>query len=223
MIEDEIFKRYLLDYSKLSKYGFVFKNNFWILEKKILNNSFLITIRIIEEKVYGTVVDLDTDFEYTAFRVNDSVGEFSSKVRDLFIDILMDIREKCFNIKMFVSNQANRIGKLIYDKYGDLPYYEWESTPDTGVFKHNVTKKWYGIVMNVKRDKLSSGEDYVDVLNVKIDEKKVKELLQEDYFYPAYHMNKKHWISIILDNSVDDKEIIDLIAESYSYASNNKR
>lgn len=220
MIEDEMFKRYVPDYSRFNEYGFVFKNNCWIFEKLILNDSFRIVIRVIDDRVNGKVIDLDSDFEYTAFRVNDGVGEFSSKIRELFTDTLLDIREKCFNIKLFVSNQANRIGELIYNKYGDLPYYEWDSTPDTGVFKHKITKKWYGIVMNVKRCKISSGDDLVDVLNVKIDAEKVKILLQNDYFYPAYHMNKKYWISVILDDSVNDDEIMNLVDESYLYASN---
>lgn len=32
---------------------------------------------------------------------------------------------------------------------------------------------------------------------------------------PAYHMNKTHWNSIILDGTVPDKEIKRMIAESY--------
>lgn len=32
---------------------------------------------------------------------------------------------------------------------------------------------------------------------------------------PAYHMNKQHWISIILDGSINNNEIHNLIAESY--------
>lgn len=223
MIEDDLFRRYLIDYSKLSDYGFILRNNCWIFEKKILNNSFLIIVSIVKDKVSGKVVDLDSDFEYTSFRINNCTGEFSNKVKDIFIETLMDIRDKCFFIKMFVSDQANRIGKLVYDKYGDLPSYEWDSTPDTGVFKHKITKKWYGIIMNVKRCKITCGDDLIDVLNVKIDEEKVKRLIEEDYFYPAYHMNKKYWISIILDNSICDEQIMELINESYLYASNNKK
>ena len=36
---------------------------------------------------------------------------------------------------------------------------------------------------------------------------------------PAYHMNKKHWISIILDGGVPDDEIKNLITESYALCS----
>ena len=33
---------------------------------------------------------------------------------------------------------------------------------------------------------------------------------------PAYHMNKKHWISIILDGSMTDEEVGRLIGDSYA-------
>lgn len=32
---------------------------------------------------------------------------------------------------------------------------------------------------------------------------------------PAYHMNKRHWVSVILDGSIEDAEIRRLIGESY--------
>ena len=32
---------------------------------------------------------------------------------------------------------------------------------------------------------------------------------------PAYHMNKRHWIGIVLDGSMTADQIFDLIAESY--------
>ena len=36
-----------------------------------------------------------------------------------------------------------------------------------------------------------------------------------DAVLPAYHMNKKHWITIVIDGSMEDKEIKRFIAESY--------
>ena len=32
---------------------------------------------------------------------------------------------------------------------------------------------------------------------------------------PAYHMNKRHWVSLVLDGSMTADQIFDLIAESY--------
>ena len=222
MIESDLFKRYIPNYNKLLSYGFKLMNEEYIYEKKIINNSFLMIISIVDTNVVGKIIDLDAECEYTNFRVESDCGVFSSKVKQVFIDSLMDIRDKCFDIRMFVSLQANRIGSLIYNMYNDLPFYEWESTPDTGVFKHKETKKWYAIIMNVKKCKISFGEELVDVINLKISPEKICDLLKLEGFYPAYHMNKKYWISVILDDTVSDDVIMSLISESYCYASRKK-
>ena len=41
-------------------------------------------------------------------------------------------------------------------------------------------------------------------------------LLAQPGFVPAYHMNKEHWISIILDGSMKDVDIRRLIEESFA-------
>jgi predicted DNA-binding protein (MmcQ/YjbR family) len=53
--------------------------------------------------------------------------------------------------------------------------------------------------------------------NVKCDPEKAEEL-REAYssVIPAFHMNKKHWNSIILDGQVNAKLIREMIDDSYS-------
>ena len=222
MIERDLFKRFIPCYDKLLSYGFEIIDNEYILKKYILDNSFMIIISIINYNVIGKIIDLDVDCEYTNFRIENECGSFAGNIRKIFIDLLLDIRDKCFDNKMFVSEQANRIGLLIKDKYDDLPHYKWESTPDTGVFINKYTDKWYAIIMNVNKSKLSNGEEYVDVINIKLDSSKIVELLKLPGYYPAYHMNKKYWISIILDDTINDLNIMDLIGESYMYSSIKK-
>ena len=40
---------------------------------------------------------------------------------------------------------------------------------------------------------------------------------------PGWHMNKKHWVSIILDGSMTDEEIGRLIEDSYALTAPKKR
>lgn len=40
---------------------------------------------------------------------------------------------------------------------------------------------------------------------------------------PAYHMNKRHWISIILDGSMSDADVLSLIQDSYDLTANKRR
>lgn len=44
-----------------------------------------------------------------------------------------------------------------------------------------------------------------------------------DSVIPAYHLNKKHWNSIILDGSVPEKDIRRMICESYDLTAPKKR
>ena len=72
--------------------------------------------------------------------------------------------------------------------------------------------------MYLQRSKLQSGlAGSTDVLNVKIDKDKIPELVNKKGYFPAYHMNKKYWITMTLDETLSDDEIFSLIEESHSY------
>ena len=53
-------------------------------------------------------------------------------------------------------------------------------------------------------------------LNVKIDPN-YSDILRNtyDYIIPAYHMNKEHWNTIIIDEKVDEYLVKELIEQSY--------
>ena len=60
---------------------------------------------------------MDFEEEYTTFRIDKQTSSFALEIREKFINILKDIKEKCFISNYFISNQANRIAKYIYEKY----------------------------------------------------------------------------------------------------------
>ena len=91
------------------------------------------------------------------------------------------------------------------------------------VLRHKDNKKWYGVILKVGRDKLGFSEtDVVDVLNVKCEPLLIGSLLMKGGFFPAYHMNKDLWISILLENTVTDEEIKSLIEMSYELTKKKK-
>ena len=69
--------------------------------------------------------------------------------------------------------------------------------------------------MNINLSKLNIGNHEAEIINVKLSENKVNELLNEKGYYQAYHMNKKNWISIVLDDTLEDNKNIKLIDASY--------
>lgn len=105
-------------------------------------------------------------------------------------------------------------------KYNTNSEYLWMKSPDNAVLRNSENNKWYGIVMDVKRETLGlKGEGFTDLLNVKCSPEKIEMLLQNDYFLPAYHMNKKHWISIIIESDIPDNIVFNLLDDSYSLTS----
>ena len=218
-IENEIFKRTNVDFKKLEKYGFKKEKNDYLYEKKFLDNDFK-AIVIVNDKgvVSGKVIDLQVEEEYTNIRT-EMTGEFVNKVRDGYKDILIDIRKNCFETNYFIFEQANRINKYIKDKYNNEPEFLWDKFPGYAVYRNENNNKWYGIIMNLDLSKLDNGTGEVEIINVKLNENKIQELLKQKGFYEAYHMSKTDWISIILNDTLKDEEIISLLDESYDLIS----
>ena len=96
----------------------------------------------------------------------------------------------------------------IEDFYGikyDCPF---EDELDAWVFRHPDNKKWFALVMTIKKSKLGiDSNEYIDVVNLKCAPEIMDDLWQERGVFPAYHMNKKHWLTLCLDGSCDDETL----------------
>ena len=107
-----------------------------------------------------------------------------------------------------------------YKTEPDYPWKDWSA-----VLRHIDNNKWYGLVMEVCRDKIGlTGEGEVDILKVKCDPVLSGSLRMQPGFFPAYHMNKEKWISILLSEvSENDEMIKDLIDWSYQATAAKKK
>ena len=115
--------------------------------------------------------------------------------------------------------------EYVRKKYKSKIEYLWKSTPDADVFRHEDNQKWYGLVMDVSKDKFGlSEEGYVCALNVKTDDPMLHDILiRQDGFFPGYHMNKNSWISILLDGTVPFDRVCDMIDMSYQATASRKK
>lgn len=120
--------------------------------------------------------------------------------------------------------QRERITQYIQDTYGTEAEYLWADSPGNAIFRHPVSKKWFAAMMRVLPEKLGlTGAKALDVMDIKCSTIMIGSLLSTKGFLPAYHMNKNHWISIILDGSVPDKEIMPLLELSYDSTAPKRR
>ena len=115
----------------------------------------------------------------------------------------------------------NKVIEYVQTKYQAKIDFPWYRYPDYFVIR-NKDNKWFGIVMKVPYKKFNlNKEDLVDVLNVKIDDHGLYDIVVDNKtIFPGYHMAKHKWISILLDGSVDINKIFKLIDESYIAVSN---
>lgn len=217
-LEKEIFKSFIPDFEKLIEYGFLYKNEKYYFEKTFLNGNFKVVIEISNQnKINSMVYDVENNEEYIPLKIDFIQDAFVGKVRSNYKEILNDIAQKCFNKSNFLFPQTNRIVKTIKEKYGDEPSFLWEKSPNA-VFKNSKTNKWYGLIINIDFKKIDNKkEGEIEILNIKLDKDKIQTFLKNNSFYPAYHMNKKHWISIVLNEKIADEKIIKLLEESYQY------
>ena len=217
--EDEIFLSYSVDRAKLVPYGFKRHDDAYVFEKDFKSGAFTAVVSVDQSgNVTGKVVEKEFEDEYTQVHVDAAQGAFVSEIRSAYGDILLDIRGHCFLKQPFISQQANRIAQRIEKEYGEIADYPFSEDryKSCGVFRFKGNGKWYALVMNIERKRFENieSDDRTDVLNVKIDVSKRTELLDTKGIFPAYHMNKQKWISVILDGSLSDDYIMNLIGVS---------
>ena len=94
---------------------------------------------------------------------------------------------------------------LCLKAYGTLPDYPFEEDFVTAVLRHGDNRKWYALVMRVSRRKFGfDSNEMIDVVNLKLPTEMFGSFGAADGVYPAYHMNKLHWISVLLPDAPDD-------------------
>ena len=211
----EIFKSYQFNQEKARAFGFVESSGVWIYSCQILQSDFVMTVSITFDNVSFQVFDQETGDLYPQVHMESMRGSFVGSVREACMEILYQIRKACFDVQDFICPQTKRIVTQVQEKYGNQLEYLWEKSPDTAVLRHECNQKWYAVLMKISWDKLEKGrEGQVEAVNLKHDQ--VADLLSKNGIYPAFHMNKRYWISVVLDDTLSDKEVLELIEKSWN-------
>lgn len=111
----------------------------------------------------------------------------------------------------------DRLFEYIRKKFKSEPEKLWIRFPGYVVFRHTDNQKWFALIMDLPRYKLGlQGEDIVDVLNVKLPDPLLVDLLvQQEGCFRGYHISRGNWISILLDGTVSFEEVCRWVDESY--------
>lgn len=114
----------------------------------------------------------------------------------------------------------NELKQQLFDyaleHYGAAPDYPFSTAPDYSVLRHQDTRKWFALIMDVPRSRLGlEGEERVDILNIKCDPILSGSLRLEKGYLPAYHMHHEGWLTILLDGTVPFGDIAPLLDLSF--------
>ena len=108
------------------------------------------------------------------------------------------------------------------DTFGTSPDYPFDEDFETAVLRHGDSRKWYAIVMRVSRRKFGlESDDVTDVVNLKLPTEMFGSFDAADGVYPAYHMNKLHWISVLLPDAPND--VVQFLTNASFEATKDKR
>ena len=216
----DLFEKYRLKEESLLDYGFVKAGAEYNYSTEIMDGNFQMDVLISDGELDFQVLDLDTGEEYRQVKMESMTGEFVGQVRAACQEVLLDIRQNCFEEVGFLYEQSQRLSSYVAATYQGQLEYLWEkfsrkSTNGAAVFRHQDSKKWYGAFLTTDWSKFEKDRSgLIEVLNVKSD--RVEELIQQKGIYPAFHMNKKYWLSLPLDGTLSDQQLFDLLDTSFS-------
>lgn len=214
-IEEEVFARHKLIPDKLIAFGFTPEGDRLTYSRELSDDGMKIIVEY-NGTIGGRIIDLSLNDEYTAFRVAGSTG-YSAQIRQKYIELLADIRSHCCKNQYFKTPQAQRISDYIFETYGSVPEFLWPNIPSYAAFRQAGKKKWFAVMGSVslnKVDREAKSAQPVEVINVKVDQERIKGYLLQIGIYEAFHMNKKCWVSIILDDMLPDDAIQGMIDDS---------
>ena len=119
---------------------------------------------------------------------------------------------------------AADLQRYIEETYGAAGERLFAKDPATCVFRHQNNRKWFAVIMEISKAKLGL-QDVGDicVVNLKCDVRLIGPFRLEQGIYPAYHMSKAHWLTVLLDGTVGEDKIKFLLDMSYDLTKGERR
>ena len=209
-----------IDLKRLEKFGFKLKDNSYYYHTSLLKNQFKMCVKIsLDNSIFTELIDVETNEPYVLHLLEMKRSGYSEKVYMAYSEILERIKKECFEDEIFKTDYTNEIINYIKNKYGDELEFLWEKSPKTAVVRRKYSKKWYAVILTLSKRKLNlDSDELVEVINLHNSPEEIEKLIDNKRYFPAYHMNKKHWCTICLDGTVELKEIYKLIDISYELA-----
>ncbi len=211
-------KNQKIDYKKLITYGFIKNGEEYRFKKDIFDNQFEININIsITNDICSSyLIDKISNEEYILVDVEQSTGEFVGKVREEYKREIDTFIKNCTVSNVFKYEQTKQVIEYIRTKYGDELEFLWEKYDNNAIWRNKENQKWYGVLLTIPESKLGIDSDrIVEIIVLRFAKEEISGIIDDVVIFPGYHMNKKSWITIKLDDSLKIEKIFKFIDNSY--------
>lgn len=221
----EMFANRRLRREALAGFGFVEHDGEYIYRTEIMGGEFMMWVHIDGDGGVRTeLVDADGE-EYVLHRNEGAAGAFVGAVREAHNQVLQRIVDSCFEQDAFRQLQARRLIERVRQELGDELEFLWTKLPLAAVWRRQDSRKWYGVIMTVTREKLAGlgGEATlpVEIIDLHCRAEDMAGRLAAGA-RPGYHMNKKYWYSVVLEEEIGDELLWEWLLESRELAGRAK-
>lgn len=211
-----IFNSSLPDYNSFKNFGFTKDGGTYICKKELPDCGFYTILKVENDKLTAEVFEKSTDEKYALVDVKAAGGAFVSKIREEVQKIAEDFRSQCF----LTNDLHEKYLDFLEKEFNCKAEYPWadakrENLSDSAVFRC-PNQKWFALIMNITYKNLGfESEEKVRAVNLKADTELLDEIVDKKSVFPAYHMNKKHWITVLLTAVTDFEKLKKLTQRSY--------
>ena len=209
-----------INFKKLKEFGFELIDNSYYYHTSLLKNQFKMSVKInIDNSIFTEIIDTETNEPYVLHLLEIKRSGYSEKIYKAYSEILEKIKKVCFEDEIFKANYTKEIVAYVKNKYGDELEFLWEKSPKNAVVRRKSSNKWYAVILTIPKRKFGlESDEVIEVINLHNIPKEIEKLIDYKRYFPAYHMNKKHWCTICLDGTIELKEIYKKIDISYELA-----
>lgn len=217
---DAVFLTHSFCWQSAEAYGFQKKEGRYELRAPLAHPEFYVVITIYAQHFEIVVKECLDDAEYALFHVESAKGSFVEGIRKDVDDIMEAVISNCFLEPIARKELLNYVCQC----HGTALQQPWERYKEYFTVKTKNKKKWYAVFMRVPFKSLGiEKEGMTDIVNVKGLPEQIAERIDLAHYFPAYHMNKKHWLSVLLDAAVDIEEVKKLLDDSYTLVETGSR
>ena len=216
----DFIKNKKINFKKLKEFGFELIDNSYYYHTSLLKNQFKMFVKInIDNSIFTEIIDTETNEPYVLHLLEIKRSGYSEKIYKAYSEILEKVKKVCFEDEIFKANYTKEIVAYVKNKYGDELEFLWEKSPKNAVVRRKSSNKWYAVILTIPKRKIGlESDEVIEVINLHNIPKEIEKLIDYKRYFPAYHMNKKHWCTICLDGTIELKEIYKKIDISYELA-----